>query len=269
MENQSHGHRIVALTGAGISTSAGIPDFRGPEGVWTKHPEQMNVYDIDEFLGNTEARKYSWRWQKESPVWNALPGTAHKALVTLEQAGLLSLLATQNFDALHEKAGNNPDIIVNLHGTIATSHCMRCHAFYKTADIMARLDENPDPHCVKPRRATASRAGSTARDEDSAPCNGLIKTDVTYFGEALPEGAIERCVQALSTADELWVIGSTLEVFPAASLVPLAARIGLPITIMNLGATQYDYLASRTIHEDIAVALPQLVDATIRRFASA
>ena len=91
---------------------------------------------------------------------------------------------------------------------------------------------------------------------------------MTYFGEALPEGAIERCVQALLTADELWVIGSTLEVFPAASLVPLAARIGPPITIMNLGATQYDYLASRTIHEDIAVALPQLVDTTISRFAS-
>ncbi len=273
MKNKSHAHHIVVLTGAGISTTAGIPDFRGPDGVWTKHPEQMNVYDIDEFLGNTEARKYSWRWQKESPVWNARPGSAHKALVTLEHAGLLSLLATQNFDALHEKAGNSPDIIVNLHGTIATSHCMRCHAPYKTAEIMAHLDENSDPHCTKPRRATASHAGSTPYDistphDGSTSCDGLIKTDVTYFGEALPEGAIERCVQALLTADELWVIGSTLEVFPAASLVPLAARIGLPITIMNLGATQYDYLASRTIHEDIAVALPQLVDTTISRFAS-
>lgn len=95
--------KIAVLTGAGISTSAGIPDFRGPDGVWTKHPEQMNVYDIDAFLANKEDREYSWRWQKESPVWNAQPGTAHKALVKLEQAGLLTLLATQNFDALHEK----------------------------------------------------------------------------------------------------------------------------------------------------------------------
>ena len=94
--------KIAVLTGAGISTSAGIPDFRGPDGVWTKHPDQMSVYDIDLFLRNKEDREYSWRWQKESPVWNAQPGTAHKALVKLEQAGMLTLLATQNFDALHE-----------------------------------------------------------------------------------------------------------------------------------------------------------------------
>ena len=99
--------KIAVLTGAGISTSAGIPDFRGPDGVWTKHPEQTKVYDIDAFLANEEDREYSWRWQKESPVWNAQPGTAHKALVKLEQAGMLTLLATQNFDALHEKAGNS------------------------------------------------------------------------------------------------------------------------------------------------------------------
>ena len=167
--------QIVVLTGAGISTSAGIPDFRGPDGVWTKHPDQMQVYDIDAFLTDKEAREYSWRWQKESPVWNAKPGKAHYALVDLEKAGMLSLIATQNFDALHEKAGNSPSKIVNLHGTIGTSHCMKCHAKYDTADIMARLDEEPDPHCHHqlPYRG-------------NMPCNGLLKTDVVYFGEALP-----------------------------------------------------------------------------------
>ena len=198
--------KIAVLTGAGISTSAGIPDFRGPDGVWTKHPEQTKVYDIDAFLANEEDREYSWRWQKESPVWNAQPGTAHKALVKLEQAGLLTLLATQNFDALHEKAGNSSDVIVNLHGTIGTSHCMKCHAKYDTADIMANL---------------------------------------------------------ATQADELWVIGSTLEVMPAASIVPMAAEAGVPITIMNMGRTQYDRLADRLIHDDIAVALPQLVDEAV------
>ena len=156
--------QIVVLTGAGISTSAGIPDFRGPDGVWTKHPDQMQVYDIDAFLTDKEAREYSWRWQKESPVWNAKPGKAHYALVDLEKAGMLSLIATQNFDALHEKAGNSPSKIVNLHGTIGTSHCMKCHAKYDTADIMARLDEEPDPHCHHqlPYRG-------------NMPCNGLAQ----------------------------------------------------------------------------------------------
>lgn len=249
---------IAVLTGAGISTSAGIPDFRGPDGVWTKHPEQMSVYDIDAFLSSQEEREYSWRWQKESPVWNARPGTAHRALVDLENAGMLSLLATQNFDALHEKAGNSASLIVNLHGTIGTSHCMTCHARYDTADIMARLDEEPDPHCH--RRMPY---------HGNMPCDGLLKTDVVYFGEALPDGAMERSMAAVSTADELWVIGSTLEVFPAASLVPVAAQAAVPITIMTMGRTQYDRLATRLIHEDIAVALPKLVNETIAMGADA
>ncbi|OZG60944.1 NAD-dependent deacetylase 2 [Bifidobacterium lemurum] len=243
---------IAVLTGAGISTSAGIPDFRGPDGVWTKHPEQTSVYDIDLFRNDPQARAYSWRWQKESPVWNAQPGAAHAALAKLEQAGMLSLLATQNFDGLHEKAGNSDEVIVNLHGTIGTSHCMKCHQKYDTADIMDRLDEEPDPHCH--RRLPYS---------GDMPCNGLLKTDVVYFGEMLPEGAMEKSYRLTARADELWVIGSTLEVYPAASIVPVAAEAGVPITIMNMGRTQYDRLATRLIHEDIAVALPQLVEETL------
>ena len=165
---------------------------------------------------------------------------------------MLTLLATQNFDALHEKAGNSSDVIVNLHGTIGTSHCMKCHQEYDTADIMACLDEEPDPHCHR-----------KLKYRGDMPCNGIIKTDVVYFGEALPEGAMEKSYSLATKADELWVIGSTLEVYPAASIVPVAAQAGVPITIMNMGHTQYDHLASRLIHEDIAVALPKLVDETI------
>lgn len=163
-----------------------------------------------------------------------------------------SRCSPQNFDALHEKAGNSPDVIVNLHGTIGTSHCMKCHAKYDTADIMARLDEEPDPHCHR-----------TLPYSGGMPCNGLIKTDVVYFGEALPDGAMEKSYKLASRADELWVIGSTLEVYPAASIVPVAAQAGVPITIMNMGRTQCDRLASRLIRDDIAVALPKLVDETI------
>lgn len=244
--------KIAVLTGAGISTSAGIPDFRGPDGVWTRHPEQMSVYDIEAFVSDKDQREYSWAWQKASPVWSAKPGKAHQALVKLEQAGLLTLLATQNFDALHEKAGNSPDVIVDLHGTIGTSHCMKCHAAYNTADIMAKLDQEPDPHCRRPLPY-----------QGNMPCDGLIKTDVVYFGEMLPEGAMEKSLKKVRQADEFWVIGSTLEVFPAASLTPAAAQAGVPITIMNMGRTQYDNIATRLIHEDIATALPKLVEQSI------
>ncbi|MBQ1301579.1 MAG: Sir2 family NAD-dependent protein deacetylase, partial [Aeriscardovia sp.] len=139
--------KIAVLTGAGISTSAGIPDFRGPEGVWTKHPDQMQVYDMDAFMKDKEAREFSWRWQKESPVWNAKCTKAHFALAELEKAGGLGILATQNFDGLHEKAGSRN--VVDLHGTILTSHCMKCGKKYDTKEIMKNLDEEPDPRCEK------------------------------------------------------------------------------------------------------------------------
>ncbi|AKV55816.1 Sir2-type regulatory protein [Bifidobacterium actinocoloniiforme DSM 22766] len=254
MSTNTRTKRIAVLTGAGISTSAGIPDFRGPDGVWTKHPDQMQVYDLDAFLTNKRAREYSWRWQKESPVWTAQPGVAHRALVKLEEAGTLTLLATQNFDALHEKAGNSPELIVNLHGTIGSSHCMKCGAAYRTSEIMDRLDQEPDPHCRRPLPY-----------QGDLPCGGIIKTDVVYFGEALPDGAMEKSLKEVRRADELWVIGSTLEVFPAASLVPAAAQAEVPITIMNMGRTQYDGLAQRLIRGPIQDALPELVDETITR----
>lgn len=235
--------KIAVFTGAGISTSVGIPDFRGPDGVWTKHPEQTSVYDYDLFLSNRAAREYSWRWQKESAVWNAQPGIAHKALVALEEAGLLSVIATQNFDGLHEKAGNSDDMVVNLHGTIGSSHCLSCNAKFATADIMDTLDSQPDPRC--------------------SYCGGLIKTDVTYFGEALPDGALEKAAQRIENADELWVIGSSLEVYPAASLVPFAARCGKYIRIINGEATQMDDLADEIIRERIEIAVPRLVEEII------
>ncbi|MFD0704468.1 Sir2 family NAD-dependent protein deacetylase [Alloscardovia venturai] len=236
---------IAVFTGAGISTSVGIPDFRGPDGVWTKHPEQTSVYDYDLFLRSKEAREYSWRWQKESAVWNAKPGPAHKALVTLEKAGLLSVIATQNFDGLHEKAGNSTDKVVNLHGTIATSHCLTCGTQYHTSDIIDKLDVDPDPHCGR--------------------CDGIIKTDVTYFGESLPDGAWEKAAERIRGCDELWVIGSSLEVYPAASLIPLAAQHGKRIRIMNAQLTHMDNLADDDdiIRDPIETALPQLVESTI------
>ncbi len=238
---------IAVFTGAGISTSVGIPDFRGPDGVWTKHPEQANVYDYDLFIHDRAAREYSWRWQKESAVWKAQPGPAHYALVELEKAGLLSIIATQNFDGLHERAGNSAEKITNLHGTIATSHCLDCGKKYRTSDIMDALDDTPDPHCLV--------------------CGGILKTDVTYFGEQLPEGALDKGAQGILNASELWVVGSSLEVYPAASLIPFAARYDRRIRIINAQPTDMDGLANDDdiIREPIEEVLPQLVRDAIQR----
>lgn len=128
---------------------------------------------------------------------------------------------------------------------------MRCGKEYETADIMATLDANPDPRCTRVVPANG--------EIEERRCGGILKTDVVYFGEALPDGAMEKSMRLASRADEFWVIGSTLEVFPAASLVPIAAQAGVPITIMNMGRTQYDSLATRLIAEPIQEALPKLV----------
>lgn len=271
--------KITVLTGAGISTAAGIPDFRGPQGIWTLHPEQMKVYDFNSFIHDKEAREYSWKWQKDSPVWKAQPGSAHYALVDLEKAHLLSGIATQNFDGLHEKAGSSPDLIVNLHGTIQTSHCLKCHAPYATSSIMSQLDSNPDPHCSQfissdhtllhkelPLNAKSSQNESLHSLDKTAnkKCNGILKTDVIYFGEPLPDGSLERSIEFLEHSAELWVIGSTLEVFPAASLVPIAFQMGLSITIINKGETQFDNLASTLISEPIEESVPRLVKERIK-----
>lgn len=234
--------KIAVLTGAGISTSAGIPDFRGPQGVWTKHPDQMQVYDIDAFMKNKEAREFSWRWQKESPVWNARCTKAHFALADLEKAGSLGVLATQNFDGLHEKAGNKK--VVDLHGTILTSHCMKCGQKYDTKKIMEKLDAFPDPRCEK--------------------CGGILKTDVVYFGEPLPAGSMEKCIDEMRSCDEMWVIGTSLGVYPAASLAPLAVQMSLPLIIVNQGETPYDRLASKLIAEPIDEVIPKMVEEVIK-----
>ena len=237
--------KIAVLTGAGISTSAGIPDFRGPDGVWTKHPDQMQVYDIDAFMKDKEAREFSWRWQKESPVWNAKCTKAHFALAELEKAGGLGVLATQNFDGLHEKAGSRN--VVDLHGTILTSHCMKCGKKYDTKEIMKNLDEEPDPRCEK--------------------CGGILKTDVVYFGEPLPAGSMEKCVEDMRPCEELWVIGTRLGVYPAASLAPIAVQMGLSLIIVNQGETPYDRLATRLISAPIDEAIPEMVEERLKSAA--
>lgn len=235
---------IAVLTGAGISTGGGIPDFRGPQGVWTQDPAAAELLDIDRYLASAHVRRRCWRMWQDNPVWRARPTVAHEALVDLERAGLLGVVLTQNFDGLHQRAGQDPERVVELHGTLATTSCLDCGAQWRTDEVLGRLADEPDPHHVA--------------------CGGLLKPDVVYFGEMLPDGALERATRAAREADVFVTIGTTLRVQPVASLAWLAVDAGAELVVVNDQPTAYDHLAARVVREPIDDAVPALVRDLVR-----
>ncbi|WP_250788509.1 SIR2 family NAD-dependent protein deacylase [Cellulomonas wangsupingiae] len=230
---------VTVLTGAGISTASGIPDFRGPQGVWTQDPDAATLLEIDAYVRDPHVRERGWRMWAEHPVWHARPTAAHRALVELERAGALIAVLTQNFDGLHQAAGSAPDVVVELHGTLATTSCLRCGATTSTRDVLARLPVEPDPACTA--------------------CGGVLKPDVVYFGERLPDDAVERAVAAATDAHTLVAVGTTLTVHPVAGLVPLAVESGARLVVVNAEPTAYDHLADEVVRDPIEEALPALV----------
>jgi len=232
--------RIAVLTGAGISTGSGIADFRGPAGVWTLNPERMHLLDIDAFVADRDVRVAGWLDWRDHPVWTSAPIIAHRALARLADAGRLDVVLTQNFDGLHQAAGLPENRVVEMHGTLRTTSCVRCGKRVRTADVVAALAANPDPAC--------------------ATCGGILKPDIVYFGEALPADAIDRAVQAAESCDVFVAIGTTLSVYPVASLAGLAVESGADLVIVNAEPTDYDRYATEVIREPIDIAVPALVD---------
>lgn len=232
---------VTALTGAGISTGSGIPDFRGPDGVWTRHPEQARLLEIGPYLRRAEVRAAGWRSWAAHPAWSAAPTPAHRALASLERAGNLTALLTQNFDGLHQAAGSSPEHVVELHGTLRTTSCLSCEAQQPTPQVLARVGAEADPRC--------------------AACGGLLKPDIVYFGERLPEVALHRAVAAAESCDVFLAIGTTLTVQPVASLALIAVDAGAELVIVNAEPTPYDHLAADVIRTPIDDAVPALVAA--------
>jgi len=232
--------RLAVLTGAGISTGSGIPDFRGPTGVWTLHPERVRLLDIDAFLSDPEVRVAGWQDWLHSPARSATPTTAHLALARLVDAGALAEVLTQNFDGLHQAAGIPADKVIELHGTLHTTSCVRCGRGLPTAEAFADLGVHPDPAC--------------------AHCGGVLKPDIVYFGESLPGDAINRAVEAASACDVFIAIGTTLSVYPVASLAGMAVEHGAHLIIVNAEATDYDRHATEVIRAPIDQAVPELVE---------
>jgi NAD-dependent deacetylase len=241
---------LVALTGAGISTDSGIPDFRGPQGVWTKNPGAERTATLQSYLTNPEIRKQVWQTRLSSPAWAARPNRGHLALVELEQQGRLVSIVTQNIDGMHQKAGSDPARVIELHGTMREVICWSCGRRNPMAPVLERVQAGDlDPHC------TAPMAGAV----DGAACGGILKSATISFGQALDPDVLDRAVMAVQSAGLLLAIGSTLTVHPAAGLVPLAARFGIPVVIVNADQTPYDDLAMAVVRTPISEALPRLL----------
>ncbi|HEV2784236.1 MAG TPA: Sir2 family NAD-dependent protein deacetylase [Actinophytocola sp.] len=232
--------RIVAMTGAGISTESGIPDFRGPNGVWTTNPGAERLASIQAYVADPEVRRRSWQARAAHTAWTAEPNAGHRALVSLERDGRLLAIATQNIDGLHQRAGSDPDLVIELHGTMFDTVCLGCG---DRRDMRAALDRvaagEPDPPCLN--------------------CGGILKSATISFGQPLDVEVLRRAREAAVSCDLMLVAGSSLTVQPAAGLVGLAARAGATVVVCNGSETPYDHLAAAILREPLGQVLPALV----------
>ena len=233
--------RIVVLTGAGISTDSGIPDFRGPQGVWTRNPGAEKTATLQNYLADPEVRKQAWRNRLESPTWHAEPNAGHRAIVALERRGKLHTLVTQNIDELHQKAGTEPAKVVEIHGTMRQVVCMSCG---ERAPMERALDR--------------VRAGE--EDPPCRTCGGILKSATISFGQNLVMEDLDRAERAATSCDLLLAVGSTLTVHPAAGLVPLAKAAGARLVIVNAEETPYDPIADGVLRGSISEVLPAILE---------
>lgn len=235
--------RIVALTGAGISTESGIPDFRGPQGVWTRDPKAERLSNIHAYMSDPEVRRMAWQGRLEHPAFRAAPNDGHAALVTLERRGKLHAVITQNIDGLHQRAGHAPGKVIEVHGTVHDVMCMTCGWRGPMQDTLDRVRAGePDPSCRR--------------------CGGILKSATISFGQPLVPQVIERAMRAAAVADLLLAIGTSLQVYPIAGAVPAAKANGARVVIVNAEPTPFDDIADAVLRAPIGELLPRLCEMT-------
>lgn len=237
---------ILVFTGAGISTESGIPDFRGPDGLWTK--VDPADFTIERYLGSRQTRVRKWRMHQQGELWGsrseARPNAAHLAVADLWKAGRLSGVATQNIDGLHQAAGLPDTKVAELHGNVRKAVCIECPATWPTEEVLAWVDAGEeDPHCPD--------------------CGGLVKTTTVLFGELLPNDQMERAAVFAAMADAVLAIGTTLSVYPAADIPLTAVHRGLPMVLVNLGPTDQDRMATVRLDGPAGTLVPELVRAVL------
>ncbi|HEX7478654.1 MAG TPA: Sir2 family NAD-dependent protein deacetylase [Polyangiales bacterium] len=232
--------RIVVLSGAGISTESGIPDFRGPQGVWTKDPEAEKLSTLQTYLADKDLRRRAWQARMRHETWEARPNAGHLALVELERRGKLDTLITQNIDGLHQRAGSSPERVIEIHGTIHEVVCMSCGE-------------------RAPMQLTLERVRAGEDDPACRNCGGILKSATISFGQSLVAADLMRADRAARSCDLMFAIGSSLTVFPIANVVPTAKRSGAKLIILNGQPTALDELADVVLHGAIGELLPALV----------
>jgi NAD-dependent deacetylase len=232
--------RIVVLTGAGISTDSGIPDFRGPQGVWTKNPKAERLATLQVYMSDPEARRTAWQNRLNSEMLTARPNAGHRAIAELEKQGRLRLLITQNVDGLHLAAGNSRERTVEIHGTVHETMCLQCNARGAMNATLARVrNGEADPACEQ--------------------CGGMLKSATVSFGQNLFPGDMERSEAAAQDCDLMLAVGSSLGVYPAAGVVPAAVGAGAKLVIVNAQPTPFDDIAEVVVPQPISESLPQIV----------
>ncbi|MFD0690451.1 SIR2 family NAD-dependent protein deacylase [Actinomadura fibrosa] len=228
---------ITVLTGAGISTDSGIPDFRGPQGVWTKDPTAEAMSTIGSYLADPDVRRRAWRSRRDHPAWHAEPNAAHAALVDLERAGRLRALITQNIDGLHQRAGSAA--VIEIHGTMREAECLACGLRTPMPEVLARVDAGEeDPPCLE--------------------CGGVQKSATISFGQALDRDVLDAAVEAARSCELFLAVGTSLTVQPAAGLCLEAVEHGARLVIVNAEETPYDRLADAVLRRPIGETLPRL-----------
>ena len=233
---------ITVLTGAGISTDSGIPDYRGPKGLWTRDPSAGRTASLACYLADPDLRVRAWRNRLASPAWEARPNSGHLALVDLERQGRLRALLTQNIDRLHQRAGSSEKTVVELHGSMFGVRCWSCDARASMQEALERVRAgDPDPRC--------------------ADCGGILGSTVVSFGQPLDPSVLARAERAATDCDAFVAVGTTLTVNPAAALVPLAGRAGAAVVIVNADPTPHDALADAVVRAPIGDALAGLFGA--------
>ncbi|GHJ99569.1 NAD-dependent protein deacetylase 2 [Streptomyces sp. Y2F8-2] len=231
---------VAVLSGAGISTDSGIPDYRGPNGLWRRDPEAEKLVTYQYYMGDPEIRRRSWRMRRQNQALNAEPNAAHRAVAELERSGVPVRVITQNVDGLHQLAGMPARKVLELHGTARSVVCTRCRARGPMEDALARLDAGEDdPPCLE--------------------CGGILKSATVMFGERLDPEVLGEAVAITKACTVFIAVGSSLQVEPAAGLAGLAADHGARLIIVNAEPTPYDDRADEVIREPIGTALPKLL----------